>query len=153
MDVEEILHRQYDIWTNFITETTGARELLSLHKMRPRRDLITLYNHLKGSCGEVGSLLHNSNRMRGNGLKLCQGRLFGTISSQQEQWGSGTGCPGRWCSHRPWRCWRAVWMWHWGTWAVDMLRVGWRLDWVILVVLSNLNDSALYTAQVRLQLR
>jgi len=26
------------------------------------------------------------------------------------------GCPGRWWSHRPWRCSRSVWMLCWGTW-------------------------------------
>jgi len=31
-------------------------------------------------------------------------------------WGTGTGCPGRWWSHCPWRCSRNVEMWHWGTW-------------------------------------
>ena len=32
-------------------------------------------------------------------------------------------------------------MWHWGTWLVGMVGMGWWLDWMILVVFSNLNDS------------
>jgi len=42
--------------------------------------------------------------------------MSGKISLLKEWSGFGTGCPGSWWSHHPWRHSKTVWMWQFRTW-------------------------------------
>ena len=95
-------------------ERLGELGLFSLVHGRP----YSFYNDLNGDCSELGVGLFCQVTAKGQeGMALScakgdSGWILGKISLPKEWCCSGTGCPGRWWSHHPWRCSRAVWMWH-----------------------------------------
>ena len=95
------------------------------------------HNYAKGSESKVGVSVFSqvtNYRMWETTSSCTRGGLhwiLGTISAQKGWLGIGTGCPGKWWGHHPWRYLRDMRMWCWGIWWLDLI---WK-------VFSNQNDS------------
>lgn len=79
-------------------------KLFRLEKTRQMRDIVILYNFLKGGCRKVRQA--SSNRTREDGIKLCQGRFRLDIRKNifTKCWlSTGTHFPGKWRGHYLWK--------------------------------------------------
>ena len=88
--------------------------LISLEKLRLRRDLLTCHNYLKGGCDKEGAGLFSQVASdRAKATSCTRGNwLLGRISSQKEWLGIGMDSLGKWWSPHPWRYLRDVCIWH-----------------------------------------
>lgn len=88
--------------------------LISLEKLRLRRDLLTCHNYLKGVCDKEGAGLFSQVASdRAKATSCTRGNwLLGRISSQKEWLGIGMDSLGKWWGPQPWRYLRDVCIWH-----------------------------------------
>ena len=96
-------------------ERLRTASLSSLEKRRLKGDLIAVYGFLRRGSAEGGAdlfSLGSSDRIRGNGSKLCQGGLdwtLGSISLLRGWSDTGTAFLERWSLPQACQCLRGIW--------------------------------------------
>lgn len=132
---EELPSQKWSLWVRRQYMLTWDLGVFSLRKRCLSIALIAIYNYLKRVCSEVGPGLFfqvKSNKTRGNGLYLCQGRL--RLGMRKTFF---TGSMSRHWNRLTWElvesssldCSKDMCMWHLGTWIGGKHRGSWLDNW------------------------
>jgi len=146
-NIKGFVSGSYSPWPSELSTTSGTRSLeLLLWWSRSADHPMPLSSHHVGMCVRVCAYIRDEkwDKLGFWANCYCMPKLlFYSLAAQISylfwaRWGSGTGCPGRWWSHRSWRFSRPMLMCDWGMWLVGMVMAGWQLNKVNIMVLPAL---------------